>query len=167
LRKNEVREDIALVNQAVQERWPVPIAKRPKIIRRLLGIIAKESVTVITKKGDVVDAEAPADTNAVLASRVLVQMVGQNQKDDFRGEPESVVNNDNRTVINVNTNNGAEQPQPIDPVAEERRLRLLELANNLRATGLVIDGVRVEPTPTSSVDRNQSDSAPKSAGASD
>jgi hypothetical protein len=166
LRKKEVREDISLVQQAVQERWPVPIAKRPRIIRRLLGIIAKESVTVITKKGEVVDAEAPADTNAVLASRVLVQMVGQNQKDDFRGEPDTVVHNDHRTVINVN-GNGATVEQPIDPEAEKRRSRLLELANNLRATGLVIDGVRVEPTAASNVDRNEPDSASKPAGEGD
>jgi hypothetical protein len=159
LARDEVREDIALIQTAVKERWPVPLEKRPQIVRRLLGVVAKESVTVVTKRGEVVDAEAPADTNAVLASRVLVQMVGQNQKDDHRGDPDTVINHNEQHITVVN---GTERP--VDPAAEQRRSRLLALAQSLRASSLVIDGDAVGTSPASGVDRDELDSTPKPAG---
>lgn len=162
LRKKEVREDTQLLQTAVQQRWPIPRAKVPVIVRRLIGIVRKRSVTVVTKTGDIVDAEAPADTNSILAARVLAQMEAQNQKDDFKGEPESKHEHQHLHIHNTANGDGAESP--IDPEAEQRRTGLLELAAAWRARGLVIDGVRVEQSAEGGMDRTVSHSPSKPAG---
>ncbi len=155
LRKGEVREDVGLIQTAIANRWPVPASKAPVIVRRLLNVVRKESVGVVTKRGEVVDSEALADTNSVLASRVLVQMLAHNQREDFKGEPDTKHEHQH---IHIHDANGNEQP--IDPEAEQRRARLLELATSWRARGLVIDGVTVDQGAAGGLDRNVSNSAP-------
>ncbi len=160
LDKRAVREDVALIKTAVTGRWPVNEEKLPTIFRRLVGIVEKTTVTIATKTGPV-EVDAIADENAINASRVIVAMMTHNQRDDFRGEPDTVVNNVQHISIN-NTTNVAEQP--IDPAAVERRTRLLELATAWRARGLVIDGVTVEQDAASGVDRELSHSPSVPAG---
>lgn len=106
--------DVALVGRAVKERWPVDGIKRPAIVTRLQKIVEKESVTAIVK-GELVEAELPADVNAIAAARVLVAMVGQNQADEHHEEKLSKPNVPG-TAVQVNVMNGSEsQGQPNDP----------------------------------------------------
>lgn len=73
--------DINLVSRAVRERWSIPADRRGVVVARLLEIVEKRTVDVMTKEGPA-SMEGPADSNANAAARVLVAMEGQNQADD-------------------------------------------------------------------------------------
>lgn len=72
---------MALARRAIRERWNISAVAREQIADRLLKIVAKETVAVMTSKGPQ-SLEYPADVNAIAASRVLVAMEGQNQSDE-------------------------------------------------------------------------------------
>lgn len=76
-----VRSDARLVARAIKERWNIPEEKRPAIVGRLLDIVGKTHVTVMTKTGPE-ELDDKADVNAIAAARVLVAMEGQNQADE-------------------------------------------------------------------------------------
>lgn len=78
--RQEVR-DLKLLNRAVRGRWNIPLEHREAIVNRLLRIVSKEQVTVMTKAGPC-SLEEPADKNAILAARVLAGLEGQNQADE-------------------------------------------------------------------------------------
>lgn len=78
--RQEVR-DLKLLNRAVRGRWNIPLEHREAIVNRLLRIVSKEQVTVMTKAGPCL-LEEPADKNAILAARVLAGLEGQNQADE-------------------------------------------------------------------------------------
>jgi hypothetical protein len=78
----ELAGDIRLLSRAVSERWPIDPAKRAAMVNRLCRIVDKDAVTTIDKDGREVHDEEKADRNAIAASRVLVQMIGQNQRDE-------------------------------------------------------------------------------------
>ena len=86
LDQHRMYEDTRLVARAAKHRWPVPENKRKDIVNRLHGIVKKTSVTAMTKHGEAVEVELPADINAIQAAKVLVDMEGQNQKDDHAAE---------------------------------------------------------------------------------
>jgi hypothetical protein len=69
-----------MVSRAVRENWDVPGEKRGEIVDRLLKVVEKQEVEVMTKEG-VVAIDGPADVNAVRAARVLVAMDALNQTD--------------------------------------------------------------------------------------
>jgi hypothetical protein len=124
----EVEKDVRLIERAIRERWD--IRKKGMIQRRLLDVMAKTSVQVLTKAG-IFDSEADADTNAIAASRVLVQMNGQDQADDHKesdsGKP---------LGVQVNVVNNLEPGQS----------RILQLAKSLGARELIIDDQSIRLT---------------------
>ena len=75
------RADLRLIGRAVRERWPV--TARETIVGRMLEVVEKRVVSVMTKAGPAV-LDGPADTNAVSAARVLVAMEAQNQSDEHK-----------------------------------------------------------------------------------
>lgn len=77
---NRTRSDINMVRRAVREGWPIPTEKRGDVTGRLLKIIDKQAVSILTEDG-VVEVEDRADTNAIAAARVVVQMDSINQTD--------------------------------------------------------------------------------------
>ena len=109
--------DIALVANAVKKRWPIKAANARELVDRLLDITRKTEVTVATKDG-VATVEAPADVNAIAAARVLVAMVGQNDKaaEGPKAGP----------TINVGVQ--------VDARSDDRRDRILQIAERVRAS---------------------------------
>ena len=96
------RKDIALASRAYRERWNIPGEARQQIADRLLKIVAKESVEVMTSKGPR-SLEHPADVNSIAASRVLVAMEGQNQSDEqFAAKIDAAKQNPTGDTYNVN-----------------------------------------------------------------
>ena len=81
--------DIRLAARAVKWRWPVPEDSKSVIIERLLTVVKKEAVAVMTKEGPA-ELDGPADSNAIAAARVLVAMEGQNQSDEQHDKGETV-----------------------------------------------------------------------------
>ena len=78
---HHTRADCRMVERAVRRGWDVPAETKDLIKARLVGIVSKESVTVLTAGGSTT-VEAPADANAIAASRVLVRMDEIDQADD-------------------------------------------------------------------------------------
>ncbi len=81
--RQEVR-DLKLLNRAIRNRWDIPAEYRTVMVNRLIRIVEKESVTVMTRTGPCC-LEEPADRNAILAAKVLIGMEGQNQQDEQAG----------------------------------------------------------------------------------
>ena len=75
------RKDIGLVSQAVR-RWKLSDDKKAIVVERLIGIIEKTSIGVMTKDG-IESVDGPADANAIAAARVVVTIEGQLQTDDL------------------------------------------------------------------------------------
>jgi hypothetical protein len=125
-----VKADARMIQQAVRGRWG--IRRRNMIQKRLLGIVEKTEVEVMTKEGPA-KMEGPADANAISAARVLVAMNGQDQADDHleitKGKP----------GVNVNVLSTSDPSQPGSS-------RILQLAKSLGATELIIDGSAVPVT---------------------
>ncbi len=84
---HRMSHDLRLLARAVKERWPV--RKRDVVVKRLLGIVEKTQVEVMTKTGPA-SLDGPADANAVAAARVLVAMEAQNQDDQHHNDGETV-----------------------------------------------------------------------------
>lgn len=160
--KKEVGQDLALLDQAVQQRWPIPQSKRPMVLKRMLGIIAKRQVTVMTKKGDVICVEGEADKNAILATNVLTKMEKQNQDDQLK-DIEPIPQQHQHVHVHTTTvdANGVpvESKVVVDPEAEQRRVGLLNLAAALRARSMVVDGVELVGDGAGSLDRENARSA--------
>ena len=114
--------DIALVANAIKKRWPIKAANARELVDRLLDITRKTEVTVATKDG-VATVEAPADVNAIAAARVLVAMVGQNEKaaEGPKAGP----------VINVGVQ--------VDARSDDRRDRILQIAERVRAGRISVE----------------------------
>ena len=114
--------DIALVANAIKKRWPIKAANARELVDRLLDITRKTEVTVATKDG-VATVEAPADVNAIAAARVLVAMVGQNEKaaEGPRAGP----------TINVGVQ--------VDARSDDRRDRILQIAERVRASRISVE----------------------------
>ena len=95
------RKDIGLTSRAIRERWNISDFVRDQITERLLKVVAKESVEVMTSKGPQ-SLEYPADVNAIAASRVLVAMESQNQSDEqFDAKIDDAKQNPNGNTYNV------------------------------------------------------------------
>ena len=114
--------DIALVANAIKKRWPIKAASARELVDRLLDITRKTEVTVATKDG-VATVEAPADVNAIAAARVLVAMVGQNDKaaEGPKAGP----------TINVGVQ--------VDARSDDRRDRILQIAERVRASRISVE----------------------------
>lgn len=78
----EISRDIALVNRARRERWPIPEERKIALVDRLFKIAEKESVTGLDSQGNAVELDDAADKNAIAASKVLVAMDSENAKQD-------------------------------------------------------------------------------------
>lgn len=130
--------DVALVGRAVKERWPVDASKRPAIVNRLMQIVEKTTVSILTKGGKVVEVESSADTNAIAAVRTLVAMEGQNQNDEHHVDKQSKPSVPGvnpfgiGTAVQVNVDmNGVETIQgPSNDPETHQELKRLEKAVN-------------------------------------
>lgn len=78
---HRLASDIKTVGRAVREGWDVDSGTKKIVKGRLLTVLQKETVTVMTKMGPA-QLDGPADSNAVAAARVFVAMNGQDQADD-------------------------------------------------------------------------------------
>ncbi len=94
------QEDIRLVSRAVRHGWKVPVDRRPAIVERLVGLVERTSVTVSTMAGPVED-QSRADSNAIQAAKVLVDMDGKDQTDFWNQDK-----NDRLDAGKMTENNG-------------------------------------------------------------
>lgn len=85
----QTKSDLRLIRKAQREGWKISPKVKRIIARRLVGIVQKTEVEVVTKDG-MAHVDGPADTNAIAAARVLVAMNGQDQVDDHKGTPDEV-----------------------------------------------------------------------------
>lgn len=112
----EISREIALVNRARRERWPIPEDRRARLVDRLFAITEKESVTALDSTGTAVELEDVADKNAIAAAKVLVAMDSENAKQD----PAPVEHHHTHELGPVTAEN-----------LEQHRQRLLERADRL------------------------------------
>ena len=117
--ESEVRADIALVENAVVNQWPVQAAKAAVIVDRLIGIVEKKTVSIPCGEG-VFESESEADKNAMKASDLLFKMANSNNKKPAAG-----------TTINVGVN--------VDASTDERRNRTLAIAQRFGAGKVLRD----------------------------
>src|SRR4051812_7409767 len=75
-----IKSDLRLIARAVREGWDVAKDRRVRVVDRLMKVVDKEAVSVMTKDGPV-SLDGPADSAAVGAARVLVAMDSINQTD--------------------------------------------------------------------------------------
>lgn len=121
LDRHRMYEDTRLVAKAAKQRWPINQKKRNTLVNRLTGIVEKTSVSTMTKHGEVVEVELPADINAIQAAKVLVEMEAQNQKDDHAAEGIG----GNNVQINIGTD-ALEMKAAQYGLTESRLKRLVE-----------------------------------------
>ena len=72
-----IGHDLALLERAIREHWPIPADVRVKIIKRMVRVIERETVGIPTPTG-VYESEAQADRNAIGAA---AQIRGMTQDD--------------------------------------------------------------------------------------
>lgn len=133
----KVGEDLRLIERAVRSRWG--IRRKGMLQRRLIEVVEKRQVDAIFLTRDGIQREpdeALADKNAIAAAKVLVQMNGQDLEDDHFAEKNKKPSVPG-TMVNVFNNTDPGQS------------RILQLAQSLGATRLIIDGseVRVADSP--------------------
>lgn len=76
-----VASDLALVKKA--SRWDRRNGDwKPVVIDRMVGLVEKKGVQRLTKDGDLVIDEELADKHSIAASRVLIAIEAQQQKDE-------------------------------------------------------------------------------------
>lgn len=95
---HHTRADIRLAMRAVRNRWPVPEGLRGEIVERLRAIVNKERAEVVTMRG-VEAIDAPADSNAINAAKVLVAMEAQNQADEHLAEKNARIDEGRGTEV--------------------------------------------------------------------
>lgn len=95
---NQERRELGILRRAAHEDWAVPSSDRPAIVKRMVGIVKRTSVTVATMTGPVED-ESTADVHAIAAARVLVSMVAHDQADLHH------VEGGDKPAVRVNVNN--------------------------------------------------------------
>lgn len=117
--EDDLGSDLAMVNRAVVNEWPVMAEKAGVIVDRLIGIVEKKTVTIPCGEG-VFESESEADKNAMKASDLLFKMANQNNKKPATG-----------TTINVGVN--------VDASTDERRNRTLAIAERFGASGVLSD----------------------------
>jgi hypothetical protein len=106
---HRLNEDIRLAGRVAKNpRWKLPEAKCDDLVSRLFDITTKTAVSVVTRKGDEISVDGPADANAIAAARVIVQMMGQNQADELAAS---------KSNINVNVGMGVNLAQYEERVA--------------------------------------------------
>lgn len=133
-----VRQDLRLVQRAVKHRWPLKRSKCRDLADRLFEVVDKRAVSVVTKTGDIVTIDGPADVNAIAAARVIVAMSGQNQADEHHRD--KLEQPDSGVSVNVSTEAGPQIYLPDngrdDLSFDEKRNRLIAIARKLRANRL-------------------------------
>lgn len=108
--RTHVQSDLRLLSRAVREGWEIPKEKRGTIVGRLLKVVEKEEVAVMTKEG-IETLDGPADVTAVGAARVLVAMDAINQTDFWNQDK------NDRLDAGKSTENVALQAPPINRIA--------------------------------------------------
>lgn len=116
--KKRVRSDARLAARAVREQWDVSPRNRAELVSRLMRIVRKKHVMRPTADGGVGPDEGYADSLAISAGKVIVQMVAQNQRQQPTGGSQG-------TTINVGVN--------VDNRVDERRNRTLAIAQRFGA----------------------------------
>lgn len=77
---HRLSSDLSMIRRAIREGWPIPPDKKTAVVSRLLGIVDKTQIEVMTKKGPAW-MDGPADANAIKAASVLVAMSAETQRD--------------------------------------------------------------------------------------
>lgn len=121
--QNRIGPDARLIERAVRNRWGV--RRKGLIRRRLEDIVAHEQTLVLSKDGPEISM-SEADRNAIAASRVLVAMNGQDQADDFEEAKAATP-----------------QLSPVNVHIDARTSQIIQLAKQLGARTLLIDGAEV------------------------
>ena len=117
------RSDLRMIGMSAKKRWPTKESHKRIIRDRLMEIVQKRTVGVMSKGGPV-ELEAPADANAIAAARVYGLFESQNQADDHHAEGELVTH---------------------EHIVDERRDRLAAIASRL-GVGVVVEAISVRPT---------------------
>ena len=117
--ESDLNADLAMVNAAVVNQWPVMAEKASVIVDRLIGIVEKKTVAIPCGEG-VFESESEADKNAMKASDLLFKMANHNNKKPSAG-----------TTINVGVN--------VDASTDERRNRTLAIAQRFGAGRVLFD----------------------------
>jgi hypothetical protein len=131
--ESDMSSDLAMVNAAVVNQWPVQAAKAAVIVERLIGIVEKKTVTIPCGEG-VFESESEADKNAMKASDLLFKMANSNNKKPSAG-----------TTINVGVN--------VDASTDDRRNRTLAIAERFGASRVLSDSSGGSSADDSGTDR--------------
>jgi hypothetical protein len=111
-------QDMAMIQTAVVEDWPVNADHMREGVERLAEIVKKKTVTIPCGEG-VFESEAVADANAMKATAILKSMVDAKVRRKQAANPQNP-----QTTINVGVN--------VDNRTDERRDRALAIAERFR-----------------------------------
>ncbi len=82
----KLKDDMRLVARAARLGWGVPKDLKQATIKRLGSIVAKTTVTMPAGEAGLVEAEYPADQNAIAAARTLATLDGLDQTDHWNAD---------------------------------------------------------------------------------
>lgn len=112
-------QDMAMIQAAVAEDWPVSVDHMREGVERLAEIVKKKTVQIPCGEG-VFDSEAVADANAMKATAILKSMVDAKARRKAAANPQSP-----QTTTNIQVN--------VDNRTDERRNLTLAIADRVRA----------------------------------
>lgn len=112
----EQRQDIALLETGVKQRWPIAPEKKPRLVDRLITLAHKKTTVVNSKIGPI---EVDNDSNCIAAIRTLVAMESDNQSDEHHADKQSKPGTPS-TAVQVNVVNGQSEitGNPNDPTID-------------------------------------------------
>lgn len=123
---SDTQKDLALIGVAIEDKWPTLPENREIIVERLMGVIKKETVDVITKDGGIFPCSEAADRNALTAIDKYIKIEAANDRKRDR-----VNNPQTATTINVGVN--------VENRIEERRNRTLAIAERFRPGAILVE----------------------------
>lgn len=131
----ELLKDIQQIDKALRNRWGV--RRKDMIRQRMEEIVAKTNAQVVTKEG-LEDSATKADELAIAATQALIKMDALDQKDEHfevkSKKPELPQLPGMNVYGDVNIGNNQQ-----NNVAEDRRAKILELAERFGASRVVIE----------------------------
>ncbi len=80
----KLKDDMRLLARAARRGWKVPDAVKDAAVERLRAIAAKSTVAMPMGDAGMVQAEYPADQNAIAAIRTLATLDGLDQTDHWK-----------------------------------------------------------------------------------
>jgi len=127
------KKDLAIARRAIREKWPISESTRRHLVKRLVKVTRKEAVLVEWGQGDektLMPMDGPADANAISATKVLVQMMGQNQADEHHADEQANPQPPAGVNLNVAVQAGiAQEPEYLEWKREQFRRRHGDTSN--------------------------------------